>query len=167
MSDSQHPYQGPPHQAARHIEGLFQKYGGKLTRVAALAQKVREGVQRIDPFIQQHTSMVCPRCQAVCCLNKHAYYNDEDFIYIHALGLTPHDYEQRDDTEPCQFLSQEGCRLERTVRPSGCNWYFCDALYESMEKAGKAYDEFDDALRKLAELWMEMIDEFKRVTEHT
>lgn len=63
------------------------------------------GIQRIDPFIQQHTSMVCPRCQAVCCLNKHAYYKD--------------------------------------------------------------YDEFDNALRKLAELWMEMIDEFKRVTGHT
>lgn len=160
-----HPDQGPPHQAARHIEELFRKYEGKLGKVAALAQQVHEGIQRIDPFIQQHTLIVCPQCRDVCCLNKHAYYTEEDLIYINALGLTPHECEQRGDSEPCQFLSHDGCRLERALRPSICNWYFCDELYESMEKAGKTYDEFDDSLRKLAELWMEMIDEFKRATE--
>jgi len=126
-----------------------------------LAQKIREMIGVIDPFIQQHTSLVCPECPQVCCINRHAYYACDDLIYIYALGLEPHAYESREDSEPCQFLSAEGCKLDRTVRPSGCNWYFCDALYDNMEKAPKkAYTEFDDSLQELADLWIELGSEF-------
>jgi len=117
----------------------------------------------IDTFIQQHTSVVCPECLKVCCVNKHAHYGCDDLIYIQALGLEPHVCEQRADHEPCQFLAATGCRLDRTVRPSGCNWYFCDALYDSMEKApGKEYTDFDGSLQELADLWMELGAEFRR-----
>ena len=119
-------------------------------------------ISNIDAFIQQHTSVVCPECRKVCCVNKHAHYECDDLIYILALGLEPHSYEQRTDHEPCQFLSATGCRLDRTVRPSGCNWYFCDALYDSMEKAsGKEYTAFDVSLQELADLWMELGAEFR------
>jgi len=145
-----------------HIEEFFKDHKKDLSRVIELSLKVKEGIEAIDPFIRQNTSTVCPKCKKVCCINRHAYYNSEDLIYIYALGLTPHEYKHVDDKEPCQFLSVNGCVLERSLRPSGCNWYFCGPLYDSMEKTPLEYEEFDEALRELAETWMEMIKEFQK-----
>ncbi len=145
------------------IRDLFYSNKEDLVKVLELAQKIRAMISIIDTFIQQHTSAVCPECRKVCCVNKHAHYGCDDLIYIQALGLEPHAYEQREDHEPCQFLCKTGCRLDRTVRPSGCNWYFCDALYDSMEKApGMGYAQFDGSLQELADLWMELGAEFRR-----
>jgi len=146
------------------VRGLFHSHKEDLVRVLELAQQIRAMVSVIDTFIQQHTSVVCPDCTKPCCINKHSHYECDDLIYIQALGLELHQCdEQRADHEPCRFLSGTGCRLDRTVRPSGCNWYFCNALYDSMEKApGKEYTEFDGSLRELADLWMELGAEFRR-----
>jgi hypothetical protein len=145
------------------IQGLFQSHKEDLARVIELARQVRAMISSLDRFIQRHTSVVCPECRKVCCVNKHAHYERDDLIYIHALGLEPHVCEHRADHEPCQFLSAKGCRLDRTVRPSGCNWYFCDALYDNMERApGKEYADFDRSLQELADLWMELGAEFRR-----
>lgn len=150
-------------QTPEKIRDFFHSNKKDLVRVLELAQQVRAMISIIDTFIQQHTSIVCPECPKVCCVNKHAYYGCDDLIYIQALGLEPHVCEQRADHEPCRFLAAAGCRLDRTVRPSGCNWYFCDALYDSMEKApGNAYSDFDRALQELADLWMELGAEFRR-----
>jgi len=148
---------------AEKIRDLFQSYKEDLVGVSELARQIRAKIGIVDAFIQQHTSVVCPECRKVCCINKHAYYGCDDLIYIQALGLEPHTREIRTDHEPCQFLSATGCRLDRTVRPSGCNWYFCDALYDSMEKAPeKEYADFDASLQELADLWMELGTEFRR-----
>ena len=148
---------------AEKIQDLFQSHKEDLVRVFELARQIRAMISFIDTFIQQHTSVVCPECRKVCCVNKHAHYECDDLIFIQALGLEPHVCEHRADHEPCQFLSATGCRLDRTVRPSGCNWYFCGALYDSMEKApGKGYTDFDGSLRELADLWMELGAEFRR-----
>ena len=145
------------------IQDLFHSRKEDLVRVSELARQIRARISIIDAFIQEHTSVVCPECRRVCCVNKHAHYESDDLIYIQALGLEPHACEQRADHEPCQFLCAAGCRLARTVRPSGCNWYFCDALYDSMEKApGKEYADFDGLFRELADLWLELGSEFRR-----
>lgn len=146
---------------ARHIEEIFRNRREDLSGVIDLSREIKKGIQFIDPFLQQNTSIVCPGCNKACCIDQHAYYTCEDLIYIYALGLGVQDCESIDETAPCQFLSAEGCRLERAVRPSGCNWYFCDSLYDSMEKApGRAYYDFDNSLQELADLWMEMVNEF-------
>ena len=145
------------------IQDLFHSRKEDLVRVFELSQQIRAMISIIDTFIQQHTSVVCPECRKVCCVHKHAHYGCDDLIYIQALGLEPPVCEHRADDEPCQFLSATGCRLDRTVRPSGCNWYFCDALYDSMEKApGEEYTDFDGSLQELADLWIELGAEFRR-----
>lgn len=152
-------------QVNNFIEESFRKQGHKLQRVKELAQRVKEGIERISPFIQQSTEAVCPNCEDVCCLSKHGHYNYEDLIYIYALGLKPpeHDF-TRKDSDPCQFLSEKGCILERSVRPSGCNWYFCGSLFDHIEKRPE-YQEFDDDLRDVADLWMELTGEFAKVVK--
>jgi hypothetical protein len=147
----------------RHLEEVFHNHWHELQKVRELALKIKTGIERVNPLIQQNTQKICPDCKDVCCISKHGYYNYEDLVYIHALGLKPPDCEfGRSDPEPCQFLSQKGCTLERPFRPSGCNWYFCDSLLEHIEKSPD-YHLFDSYLGNIAELWLMLIEEFHYV----
>jgi hypothetical protein len=145
------------------LEDIFNNHGDKLQKVREIAQRIKNEIGKISPFIQQTTQIICTDCEDVCCINKHGYYNYEDLVYIHALGLKPPHYEfGRKDSDPCQFLSENGCSMERSRRPSNCNWYFCDFLINHMGK-NPDYQQFDDSLGNIAELWMEMMDEFKKL----
>jgi hypothetical protein len=143
---------------------IFGNSGNTSQKVREAARRTRAGIEKISPFIQQATQTVCPKCNDVCCLSKHGYYNFEDLVYMHALGLKVPQHEAcRADSDPCQFLSEKGCSIDRTVRPSGCNWYFCSALLDHMEEM-PGYREFDDALWEVAELWLEMMKEFAKIS---
>jgi hypothetical protein len=152
-------------QAINQLEEIFHEHGHKLPKVKELALNIKDGIERLSPFIQQNTQAVCPDCKDVCCINKHGYYNYEDLIYISALGLKlpPCEF-RRKDSDPCQFLTENGCSMERSFRPSGCNWYFCDSLFDRMEKLPE-YQEFDNSLQDVVDLWMELMKEFVRVGE--
>jgi len=145
------------------MKKFFQINSADLEKVRIFAGKIKEGIKKINSFVQQGTSKVCPGCRDVCCISKHGYYNFEDLVYLHALALNPPDLQfGRDDSSPCQFLTPDGCSLERPFRPSGCNWYVCEALFDVMEKMPE-YHQFDDELRGVAELWMKMMEEFHSV----
>lgn len=151
---------------AGQIEKIFRSHREMLGGVVCSARKVKKGIQIIDPFIQHHTSVVCHRCRKVCCVGKNAYYDIEDLIYLNALGHKPEEFVHMDGSEPCRFLSFKGCRLERTIRPSGCNWYFCETLLEYMENTSLGgYKEFDETLQDVIDLWKEMVNDFKKKEE--
>jgi hypothetical protein len=143
-----------------HLEDIFHMQEDELYRIKGLVRKIEDGIEKLSPFIQLTTASVCPRCTDVCCISEHGYYDYDDLVYISALGVKLPPYEfGRKDSDPCQFLSASGCLLKRSMRPSGCNWFFCDNLLEEMEqKAG--YRAFDDSLRDVAHLWIEMIKVF-------
>ncbi len=146
------------------LEDIFRVRRNDLHRITELAQRIKDGFEDISPFVQETTGTVCPRCTNVCCVSKHGYYNYEDLVYVSALGLKISSYEfGRKDSDPCQFLSGSGCSLERSTRPSGCNWYFCDPLLEEMEQRA-GYRAFDDSLLNVAHLWIEMIEEFSGIS---
>jgi hypothetical protein len=152
-------------QAIQDLGEIFLKHAHELQKVKELSKKIKEEIEKISPFIQQNTRMVCPDCKEVCCISEYGYYNYEDLVYIYALGLSLPDYEfGRKDSDPCQFLSKQGCSMERSFRPSGCNWYFCDSLLEHIEKRPD-YNEFDNSLSNIAELWMKLIEEFFIIVE--
>lgn len=88
-------------------------------------------IREADPFIQRSTGAVCPQCRQVCCINRHSRYTPFDSLYLRALGeKKPARKAGIADSEPCQFLSLRGCRLERFLRPYRCTWYFCTPLLE-------------------------------------
>jgi hypothetical protein len=72
--------QAPFSLTAKRIEDIFQNHKDKLGRVMDRAVKFRAGMQEIDPFIQQHTSVVCGECRKKCCVNRHACYTCEDLV---------------------------------------------------------------------------------------
>jgi hypothetical protein len=149
----------------RLLEIFSSAHHEEIAHVRDLARIIRFRIDGIDAFIQQNTSIVCPHCEKVCCINRHGYYDYEDLIYIHALGLKPPIYKEGvNDTDPCQFLSKCGCTIERSVRPFRCNWYFCNALLEHIEQGpARPYRMFIKQLDEIVDLRKEMLDEFFRV----
>jgi hypothetical protein len=151
-------------QVMHSLQKTFSIHRNELNKIKSIAQKIQEGIKRIDPFIQQATRSVCPSCNDVCCISKHGYYTCEDLVYLTALNLEPHQVIfGRNDTDPCQYLLEHGCSVERWLRPSGCTWYFCESLLDYMEPL-PAYREFDDSLQDVAGLWIEMITEFTKIS---
>lgn len=143
-------------------------FNDKLADLGALQEKalaVKKGIDAIDAFIQINTSEACPDCEKVCCMNKHGYYDHEDLIYIYALGLKPTAYKDKfRDSDPCQFISSQGCTIARAVRPFRCNWYFCTKLLNHIENGpAKPYREFISRFDKTITARKEMLDEFFRI----
>jgi hypothetical protein len=150
------------HQNARE---LFLHYGERLEKVKALAQEISKYITDADPFIQGHTEAVCPDCQKVCCINKHAYHEHEDIIYLYALGRRIPSYEEdRDDSEPCQFLGRQGCTISRALRPYRCTWYFCTPLLEHMQDTSAVeYRKFIALLEQITRKRDEMLNTYVEV----
>ncbi len=149
------------YQAIQYLKIVFKKY--ELQKVKEFAKNYQIKIEKISPLIENVTQRICPSCKEVCCINKHGYYNFEDLIYLYAVGLEFPNYKfGGEDSEACQFLSHNGCSLNRSLRPSGCNWYFCDALLEYIENMPE-YFQFDYEIQNLAETWMMMLEEFSNL----
>lgn len=133
-----------------------------LGNIKFLAEKIRALIDKIDPYIQENTATVCPSCEKVCCINKHAYYEFEDLIYIYALGQREPSYKKGiKDTDPCQFLTQKGCSIQRHSRPFRCNWYFCGALLKNMEEGNaRSYRKIVNLMEEILKTRRDMIEEF-------
>lgn len=156
-----------------HITSYITSITAKDPVVAELlhgkAIAIKGAINSIDGFIQSCTTEVCPHCTKVCCINRHGYYDDEDLIYIVSLGKTPHAYKDGlSDTEPCQFLSSQGCKIPRYLRPFRCNWYFCIPLIGFMkQQRGADYRAFSRRMQEAIDLRAELIEIFKGIeTKH-
>jgi hypothetical protein len=151
---------------SEHIAQALHVYRDELIDVVRHAHRIKHEIDKLSGFIQRNSSVVCPACEKVCCINKHGYYDHEDLIYSLALGLErPVHGEGIQDTAPCQFLSRHGCSRERSARPFRCNWYFCDALLTHMEQGpAKPYREFINRFQGIIETRRKMIEEFSEIT---
>ena len=152
------------HASTSLLERMFRSYGNELSAVVECADELWKKIGAVSPFIQDATASVCPACQKVCCISVHGYYDYNDLIYIYALGLRPPRYEEgMNRTDPCQFLSPDGCGLERSARPFRCNWYFCRSLILHMEDGpARPYRQFVNRLQEVIDLRRLMLDEFFR-----
>lgn len=130
------------------------KYNRSIESVSDLKERaleLKEAFRAVSPFIEKHTSIVCPECEQVCCVDKHGIYDKNDIVFIEALGGTgPYDIADRQETDPCRFLNDAGCSRERWMRPFRCTHFFCDPLLKSLEKDNaKLYRAFLEYLQCL------------------
>ncbi|MEW6601082.1 MAG: hypothetical protein AB1499_08935 [Nitrospirota bacterium] len=126
-----------------------------------LADEVMQAFKMVSPFIEKHTSIVCPECRKVCCIDKHGRYDKYDLIFINALGVRRrHDPPDRDESEPCRFLNEKGCSLDRWERPFRCTQFFCDALLKSLENDNaKLYRAFVEYLQHLVSVRQRLLEQ--------
>lgn len=135
------------------VEHFFMEHGDEFEKMKALAEAVSSAVEKSGRFVEHHTSVVCPECLSVCCVNRHSYLEAADMVCICALGGSPPLYKAEvGDEEPCQFLGEKGCILKRPLRPHRCNWYFCAPLLEDIQTVPpQAYRAFIAGLREINE----------------
>ena len=125
----------------------------------SLVIKIKEAFDSISPYIERHTSGVCPACPKVCCINRHSFYDESDLVFINMLGINNDCSDERPDTAPCRFLSQTGCSLPRYRRPFRCTWYFCERLLEAMNAdSARDYRAFMLAFEELQRLRRELLN---------
>jgi hypothetical protein len=125
-----------------------------------LAQELRYTFDTVSPFIEKHTSIVCPECEKVCCIDKHGHYDSNDIVFLRALGTEiiykPPD---RKETDPCRFLTDTGCSLERWARPYRCTYFFCDPVLKSLENDNaKLYRAFVEYFQHLVYIRQRLLE---------
>jgi hypothetical protein len=144
------------------IEEIFTHRPDELSKVKEISREIHGHIETVKGFIEESTLQVCSRCQDSCCIERYSFYNCDDLVYIYALGLEPRRCESADPAGPCHFLARDGCVLDRAVRPSGCNWHFCDTLTRKMREApGTAYADFNESMGEIMALWIELMREFR------
>jgi hypothetical protein len=129
----------------QQVEHALLASGGELARMRELAVEAAEAVEAISPVIERHTSVVCPGCLRVCCVNRHSYRELGDVVCLSSLGERPPAYrEGAPDSDPCQFLGERGCLLRRSLRPHRS---FVAALGNINRKRGALLSAFDAVMR--------------------
>jgi hypothetical protein len=116
---------------------------------------MKEAYEAVSPFIEEHTTAVCPSCKSVCCIDRHGTHEEEDLLFIDALGEPPpSEGPRQDDAGPCRHLSPAtGCGIQRWRRPFRCTWFFCQPLLDKMRLENpKEYRRFVDGLQGLVRL---------------
>ncbi len=128
-----------------------------------LALELKEIFDILSPFIERHTAMVCPQCTDVCCKDKHGRYDKDDLKFLNALGIDiMEDSKNVDDTDPCRYLTRDGCTRERWMRPFRCTFFFCDPLLKSMEQDDpKFYRAFVEYFRCLVDTRRKFLSLYK------
>ena len=99
-----------------------------------LAEDLKDAFKMVSPFIEKHTSIVCPDCVDLCCKDKHARYDANDLVFMRAMGVhIPCDTSGLKESDPCRNMMDQGCSLDRWMRPYRCTQFFCTPLLNSME----------------------------------
>ncbi|UCE78797.1 MAG: hypothetical protein JSV13_09865 [Nitrospiraceae bacterium] len=145
-----------------YTEAVCNSNSNDLYRIRKRARELFQFIKMADPFIQKHTEAVCAVCTGVCCMNKHAYYEHEDIIYILSLGLeTPVFGNSGVDSDPCQFMGSHGCTVSRPLRPYRCTWFFCTPLLASMHNdSAVVYRKFIGSLEEMTRKRKDMLNAF-------
>lgn len=132
----------------------------KDKRKIELARELRDAFNAVSPFIEKHTALVCPECNKVCCKDKHGRYDSDDLVFLKALGVDiPHNQHEQNESDPCRYITGQGCSLERWMRPYRCTFFFCDALMKSLENDNaKLYRAFVEYFKHLVSLRQELLE---------
>ncbi len=126
-----------------------------------IAAELKNAFNSVSSFIEKHTSIVCPDCKNVCCIDKHGRYDDSDLVILRVLGIEKNHNDQSDheETSPCRFLRKDGCSRQRWERPFRCTHFFCNPLLKSLENdRAKSYRIFIEQLQYLVEIRRKLLD---------
>jgi len=119
---------------------------------------LKEALEKISPLIEKYTGAVCPGCVKVCCAARHGKPEREDILFFESIAYNWRSSSGSGD-DPCEFLGQRGCVLQRWQRPFRCTWYFCEPLLALMrESGGREYRRLVQELENLVTLRREFLE---------
>ena len=126
-----------------------------------IAGEIKEAFDLVSPFIEKHTLLVCPDCIKVCCADKHGRYDNDDLLFLNSLGIdVSQNGHERNEEGSCRYITENGCKLERWMRPFRCTFFFCDGLLKSIEDDNaKLYRVFIGYFQHLVSLRQRLLGE--------
>lgn len=148
------------------IAAVFRNHRNCLEGLRDIAFGISTEIDTLSTFLQPHTAAVCPECTSVCCINRHSRHTFDDMVYLAARGAhIPPSTAERDDSAPCHFLGDGGCRISRDVRPYRCTWYFCSPLLEHIAEhhPSRQYRSFINLLERITRKRQRMMEEYDSV----
>ncbi len=93
-----------------------------------IAEHIAGLILRLDPLMTSYCRQTCPTCPDPCCNGRKVFFNLTDVVYLAVLGKEAVPGQTRSQAgRPCRYLSGEGCRLSRLLRPYVCTWFLCEA----------------------------------------
>jgi hypothetical protein len=97
----------------------------RLDAARRTASKIRQELTVLFPLIDRVSRATCP-CADACCLVTKVWFDFTDLLFFHLISvpLPPAPLADRLE-DPCRYLSSQGCRLPRLIRPWGCLQYTC------------------------------------------
>lgn len=101
---------------------------GKITRIA---EDIAEKTQSLDPELERLCIRTCSGCEDPCCVLATVRYDFRDLIFLHLIqkGL-PIGQLASGSGRGCSCLGENGCVLDRIMRPFMCTWYLCPSQME-------------------------------------
>ncbi len=132
-----------------------------ISNKTEIAREIKDTFDLVSPFIEKHTSLICPDCKKVCCADKHGRYDSDDLSFLKTLEV---DVSQQksgcNETGQCRYITDTGCSLQRWMRPFRCTSFFCNPLLKSLENDNaKLYDAFNEYYQHLLVLRQRFTDE--------
>jgi hypothetical protein len=99
-----------------------------------IAEHIARLILQLDPLMTAYCGRTCPACVDPCCNGRKVFFNHTDLVFLAILKETSVPGQTRSRAgEPCRYLSTEGCRLGRLIRPYVCTWFLCEAQVELLQ----------------------------------
>ena len=111
-------------------------YSGLDEDVRQKAAAIAGKIEAMDPVLEVLCSLTCPECEDPCCARATVRYDFRDLIFLHLIqkGL-PMGQPISGGGTGCSCLGENGCELDRMMRPFMCTWYLCPAQVELLRHA--------------------------------
>lgn len=114
----------------------------------AIAGRVRELYNRLDPLLDTLCQRSCPSCIDICCARATVWYDEKDLLFLTLTGIGLPDRQiHRIKGGACSCLGAHGCRLPRWRRPFICTWYICPAQKTLHQSVGSQVRKLIEELK--------------------
>ncbi len=132
-----------------------------------ISSKIEGIYSELEPYFSDFIEPFCKECPTPCCVNRHGYPDFEDLVFFNASGRELKEFDFACiDSDRCQYLGKNGCRLARCARSYRCTWYFCDEVLERFESMdGVAFSRFEHLMQKLSRERVELLKNFESLWE--
>lgn len=142
---------------------FIQRHRHHLDETRRTASNLRRELSALFPLIDMVSRATCP-CADPCCLVNKVWFDFTDLLFFHLISvpLPPAPLTDRLE-DPCQYLSHQGCRLSRLIRPWACLQYTCPIQRRYLrEHYSQDEIDLDLALDRVRTLRYRLEEEFKR-----
>ena len=113
-------------EAQLSLDYHLHRYAGRRWDLKALADAVAQKIIALDPVMDALCAQTCPGCKDPCCGRATVRYDFRDLVFLHINGKgLPVSQLETGDGRACSCLGENGCSVERLLRPFMCTWYLC------------------------------------------